>query len=474
MKILHVSLGLPPYRTGGLTRYSVDLMVNQVSLSHRVGLLYPGHFKFGGKSQIISNGMYKGIDVYEIVNPQPVSLLGGIKNAERFLRQASRSTYINFLNHYKPDIIHIHTLMGIHKELLEAARELGIKMVFTSHDYFGICPKVNLMDWTGNLCDDYENGLKCIKCNQHGYSMLKITIMQSKIYRELKYNPLMSKIRAKQVDKQKVVVNRGLEEKVNSSDASLADSYVKLRHYYNEMLSLVNTFHFNSTVAQREYEKYIAPKGKVISITHQNIQDSREVKNYTDHTKPLYVSYLGPVDQYKGFYMLLHALEQLKDRDDWKLRVYGDVEPTGIQYDADKVHFFGKYQHHQLNEIFKETDLLIIPSIWKETFGFIGLEALSHGVPALVTDCVGFKDLIQDGVTGMVCKPNSEDLAKHLTSVLDHRETLVQMNRNIVSSDFNFSMSWHTTAIIDLYKSTMLDTGDIVEEGRIEHEPIQC
>ncbi|MFB5674562.1 glycosyltransferase [Paenibacillus terreus] len=473
MKILHVSLGLPPYRTGGLTRYSIDLMANQVSLSHQVGVLYPGHFRVGGKLKIISNDMYKGIDVYEIVNPQPVSLLGGIKNVEKFLKQAPRSIYINFLHHYKPDIIHLHTLMGIHKELLEAAKELGIKMVFTSHDYFGICPKVNLMDWTGNICDDYENGLKCVKCNQHGYSILKISIMQSKMYRELKYNPIINKIRAKQVDKQKVVTMNGLEGNVDQPDPSLADSYVRLRHYYTEMLSLVNTFHFNSTVARKEYEKYMTPKGKVISITHQDIQDCRKVKNYSDHTKPLYLSYLGPVDRYKGFYMLLHALEQLKDRDDWRLRVYGDVEPTGIQYDAEKIQFFGKYQHHQLPEIFNETDLIIIPSIWKETFGFIGLEALSHGVPALVTDCVGFKDLIDDGVTGMVCRPNSEDLAKHLISVLNHREALAQMNRNIVSCDFDFSMNRHTATIVDLYKSTMLDTGDIVEEGRIEHEPIQ-
>lgn len=29
MKILHYNLGLPPYRSGGLTKYSTDLMIEQ-------------------------------------------------------------------------------------------------------------------------------------------------------------------------------------------------------------------------------------------------------------------------------------------------------------------------------------------------------------------------------------------------------------------------------------------------------------
>jgi len=40
MKILHYSLGLFPYRTGGLTKYATDLMLEQSKDKHEVHLLY--------------------------------------------------------------------------------------------------------------------------------------------------------------------------------------------------------------------------------------------------------------------------------------------------------------------------------------------------------------------------------------------------------------------------------------------------
>ena len=78
------------------------------------------------------------------MNPLPVALDEGIKDFEAYMRSCDRKIYVDFLEHIKPDVIHIHTLMGLHKEFIDAAEDLKIKKVFTTHDYFGICPKVTL------------------------------------------------------------------------------------------------------------------------------------------------------------------------------------------------------------------------------------------------------------------------------------------------------------------------------------------
>ena len=46
MNILHYTLGLPPYRSGGLTKYSLDLMLEQISEGHTLSLLYPSDLTF--------------------------------------------------------------------------------------------------------------------------------------------------------------------------------------------------------------------------------------------------------------------------------------------------------------------------------------------------------------------------------------------------------------------------------------------
>ena len=51
MRILHYSLGFPPYRTGGLTKFTMDLMRQQVKDGHIVTLLWPGEMHFIGKNR---------------------------------------------------------------------------------------------------------------------------------------------------------------------------------------------------------------------------------------------------------------------------------------------------------------------------------------------------------------------------------------------------------------------------------------
>ena len=53
---------------------------------------------------------------YELMNPLPVALDEGIKDFEAYMRSCDRKIYVDFLEHIKPDVIHIHTLMGLHKE----------------------------------------------------------------------------------------------------------------------------------------------------------------------------------------------------------------------------------------------------------------------------------------------------------------------------------------------------------------------
>ena len=49
MNILHYSLGLPPYRSGGLPKYTEDLIKEQIVQGDKVGLLYPTGVDFCNK-----------------------------------------------------------------------------------------------------------------------------------------------------------------------------------------------------------------------------------------------------------------------------------------------------------------------------------------------------------------------------------------------------------------------------------------
>jgi len=454
MKIMHVSLGLPPLRTGGLTKYSVDLMLTQRQLLHDVSLIYPGHYTLSGGLNIKQIETYQGIEVYEIINPLPVSLLGGIKQPQVFMKQVNKQRYFEFLQMTKPDVIHLHTLMGIHKEFLEVAKDLGIQMVFTSHDYFGICPMVNLLNTDKTICEDFNQGKGCISCNQSGYSLGMIYVMQSQLYRHMKNSRLVKNFRIMMKQRMDPNAKSNMTHLESSSDNDLlALQYSVLRDYYMEMFALINKFHFNSSTAQRIYSKYGLNKGDVISISHSGIRDQRSTRSPQLEGTPLRITYLGPIDVYKGFYLLKQSLDLLKEQSSlrWQLHVYGDDRLPTEDYYGDEYTFHGRYHYEDLHNIFDQTDVLIVPSIWQETFGFVGMEALSYGVPMLISDHVGFKDMISDGVTGLLFKAEVHSLVEKLQYILENRKILNEINNNIVDMKIDFSMQQHVQEIIQWY-----------------------
>lgn len=76
------------------------------------------------------------IGSFEVINPQPISYDEGIVDIPAFTARCDKTVYVDFLRNNRPYIIHIHALMGLHKEFVEAAKELGIKTVFSIHDFF--------------------------------------------------------------------------------------------------------------------------------------------------------------------------------------------------------------------------------------------------------------------------------------------------------------------------------------------------
>ena len=197
MKILHYALGFPPYRTGGLTKYCIDLMLTQAEQGHEVALLWPGRITIVKKKPEIHKGRnWNGIESFEIINPLPVPLDEGILDVDAYIKKGDETVYSKFLQDYSPDVIHIHTLMGLHKEFIHAANELGIRTVFTTHDYFGLCPKVTLFH-NGKPCDNDHNCMDCVKCNQSALSLKKIVVLQSPVYRKLKNTRVVKLLRSR-------------------------------------------------------------------------------------------------------------------------------------------------------------------------------------------------------------------------------------------------------------------------------------
>src|SRR4030066_1390586 len=72
-----------------------------------------------------------------------------------------------------------------------------------------------------------------------------------------------------------------------------------------------------------------------------------------------------------------------------------------------KVHFTGMVEYKDVPAYLAACDIFVTPSS-SETFGLSTVEGMAAGLPALGIDAPGTRDIIEDGVTGLI---SSEDLA---------------------------------------------------------------
>lgn len=428
MKVLHYALGFPPYRSGGLTKLCVDLMIQQKKEGHTVAMLWPGQMGIINKKiSIKKHGNIRlkeqSIQSFEVINPLPVSFDEGIAEVEAFKKYGTKEVYEELLADFKPDVIHVHTLMGLHKSFLEAAKEKKIRLVFTTHDFFPICPKVTMFR-QGRVCENILSCKECGICNATALSLKKIKILQLPLYRKLKDSPIVKIIRKKHRDE---YLRETVEDNPLKPVGTIED-YKGLRSYYCSLLKLMDIIHYNSSVTKKVYESiFDFSNSCVIGITHSDIKDNRKIKDYTNNNK-LHIRYLGPQGGGKGYFLLEEALDKLwSERHDFCLDVHfipTETRPYVIAHN--------RYSYVELKKIFDETDVLIAPSIWYETFGFTVLEALSYGIPVIISGNVGAKDILTENAGIVVEDITSQKLSEILQSLTTDK--LKEMNRTIVKS----------------------------------------
>lgn len=393
MNILHVSLGLPPLRTGGLTRYCTELMEAQVASGDHVSLLFPGRF-LPGKTRLQRKD-WRGVEAHEIINPLPVALTYGIANPGAFIAPCRNTgAFMHLLDDAAPDVIHIHSFMGVYREFFHAAKASGIPMVFTTHDYYPICPRCTLIDAWGQNCIVRADAGACSACCRNGINLRKSMVMQSGLYARLKSSPLYNKFA--NIMKRIMTVNRRAISE-SFAEESYIDDYCSLLNYNREIFELFDLVLANSRMTEEIYHKSFPNMSyRLARISHAGLLVKKSGQNIgrTYSNEPLIIGYFGGRKEYKGFKTLLEALRILHGEGiKYELRLFGD--DYGV-VDLPGVKDFGRVGPDKMNDVLDTLDLTIVPSICHETFSFVVLESLCAGVSVICSDSVGASELLEE------------------------------------------------------------------------------
>lgn len=231
------------------------------------------------------------------------------------------------------------------------------------------------------------------------------------------------------------------------------NQFDELREHYQKMFSMVDVFHFNSQHTREVFSSCLGfeLKGEVESITHEEIRDRREKREFSPNMVRL--AFIGGVAPYKGFPLLMDLLKVIgrEGMNNWQLSVYGgkSVDDRGGE---SSVRWMGSFNPKETDRVYRGVDLLVVPSICHETFGLVVLEAISRGVPILVSSTVGAKDIVEK-IDGNFIFTDECGLKEKLKNILAHpSEILGEFNALIMDMDWCFDMESHWSKIKSLYE----------------------
>jgi glycosyltransferase involved in cell wall biosynthesis len=207
-----------------------------------------------------------------------------------------------------------------------------------------------------------------------------------------------------------------------------------------------------------------------ISVIHEAVDDSLK-KNFTtaeidrfkkDKRLPdRYVLYTGNMKPYKNIPLILSALEILKKKNMLKHKVviagrkdrffpslYEEVKDKHL---LDDVIFMNYVKNDELPMLFKGADAFVFPSL-SEGFGLPPLEAMSLGVPTIVSNISSLPEIAGNGAI-TIDPRNAENLAEAILRLMNDENFRRDVSRKGIERSQAFS--WKKTAeeTIDVYKS---------------------
>ena len=326
----------------------------------------------------------------------------------------SLKIFMHQLNILEPDIIHIHewpTSLILKKYYQDKA----VKIIVHHHSYSFICPGQELFYRKQKLnCSKKFNSFIC---------MINAYTKQCQMSR----NPF---------------------------------------HIFKSIKQVNNNIHYSDRadyfIANSNYVK------KKLLDSNINIKKISTLNCFTDikqekTVEPIIgqILFLGRLTECKGLERLFDSLLFL-DKDNCKctLSIAGEgyyknyLENYAKKIKIEnRIKFINWFDGKDRDNLIRESDIVVIPSIWNEPFSIVGIEAMALGKPVVAFDVGGISDWLIDGYNGFLIPPyDIKMMSEKIKFLINDRKVNYKYGINGVKYvDNNFRTEKHINQLITLY-----------------------
>jgi len=142
-----------------------------------------------------------------------------------------------------------------------------------------------------------------------------------------------------------------------------------------------------------------------------------------------YVGYVGRISPEKGLETLMESAQGCGNIQFKAAGAY-DHMPCLPGKAPQNFKFSGHLNKEQLDKLYTNGRMIVLPSICFEGFPSVLLESMIHSKPVIASRIGGLPEIVEDGVTGLLFEPgNAEDLAEKIRYLWDRPELCKKMGQ---------------------------------------------
>lgn len=418
MKILKISAGLMPKRSGGVPAYVTELRDELLQRGHQVVYLDTYNQDGARNPQIVQTS--SAPDDFAFYNSGALPPWGKFRCAPTSDIRASRQTekcFMDFVTTVRPDVIHFHELLCFPMELVPRLRSAGYKLLFTTQDYFSVCPTIKLFLPSLHSCTVGADEIRCDRCVRH-FTTGRVSPFYRRNQRWIEKLPPILAVMLRRSD---------------TLCGRIVRPFLPTRQGYRlrrlGALKCLQAFDLILCMsrAQHELMQRIAgplPNMRQIYLSRQTYGEGIQGGASKTDGKTRFVA-LNLNEVSKGRDLLLKEFAELRvELDSVELHMYG--EPADNQ---PGVFFHGTYAASDLKSILASMDAGIVPSIWEEAYGYVGPEMLTHGLPVIASAAGAMKEYVIPGVNGLIFDSSKAGSLKGYMKMLAMDKTLLSKLR---------------------------------------------
>ena len=199
----------------------------------------------------------------------------------------------------------------------------------------------------------------------------------------------------------------------------------------------------------------ILPRGLDTELFHPARREPEFFEKFGEHNGEIRLLYVGRISREKDLDLLAAAYRRLRDEGlPMQLFVVGHGPYSeAFAKSLPEAIFTGYLTGNELAAAYASADIFVFPST-TDTFGNVILEAQACGLPVVVSDSGGPKELVQDTANGLITKSHDEeDFARAIRALVTNpalRERMGKSARNSVidrSWPSAFDRFWTMTEI---------------------------